>query len=160
MVICKKAAVEKPPLLNYLSLFADFVVNFVMEFCDEFIKSNCAKVAFFSGTNGNFAFFHFFCANYEHIGNFFKLCFADLETDFFITGINFRSEAAAEKFFLDLFCIFVLVLGDGEDANLFRRKPGGKCAAVFLDKESDGSFVATEGGSVDDVGINRLVVRT
>lgn len=44
----KRCAEGRTVFLRFYSLFANLVVNFVVEFCDEFIKSNCAEVAFFS----------------------------------------------------------------------------------------------------------------
>ena len=62
-------------------------------------------------------------ADDEHIRNFLQLRLTDLVADFFAALVDFNSHPRVKELLVYLPRLFVVALGDWQDAHLLRRKP-------------------------------------
>ena len=108
--------------------------------CNKIIKFFRALVAMLAIANSNLARRRFPFTHDQHVGNFRHLRFADFEIHFFAAIVQFRAETGCFQLCVNLFGVFALLIGDGKDDGLHRRKPHRESASVVLNQNAEKAF--------------------
>ena len=109
-------------------------LNLFHNLADEFGQRLAAFVTGESGTNGNGIFFLFLGTQNQHVRNLFHLCLTDLIADTFRAVIHVNIDAVTTEFTEYLFRIVIVLVGNRQDANLFRTEPCREVARIFFNE--------------------------
>ena len=88
------------PLLGYSDILLQieqsvnlfFLLDFLLEFGNEFINSHRSHLAFAAAADGHRTIRSFLFTDNEHIGNFLDLTFADLVANLFIAVVEVEAQ--------------------------------------------------------------------
>src|ERR1051325_6683100 len=84
--------------------------------------------------------FDVFVADDEHIRDMTFAGFTDFATHTGFTLIHFDTEAKLLQLFGEAVSVFKMLVRDGDDDGLHRRKPCWECTSKMLDQDADETF--------------------
>ncbi len=87
--------------------------------------------------------------HHQHVGHFHQLGRADFGIHALGADIRAGTDTLVAQLADDALRVFVLWVGDRDDAHLLGRKPDREVAGVVLEQETDKALVGAERGAVD-----------
>ena len=135
-----------------LKLFT--VLDVGNELSDKFIGIEGSHIALVTRTHRDDIVVDLVVTDYEHIGDLLKLCFADLVTGLFGTGVHFATDTLILHSVHQLFAEFVVTVCDRQDLDLNGSKPCRELTCKVLGKDA---YKALDGAEYDAVDHDRTV---
>src|SRR6266700_157670 len=152
-----RAGQTPSPTIHRLQ-FPAFCFNNICNTRHETVKRGCSQVFVGAQTHRDGLSLLLFVTDYEHVGNFLKLCCAYFRVHALWRVVQLYTDTLVTKALHNLLSIRNMPISYRDDTYLHRSQPGRKCACRMFDENADEPFECSKNGTVNDSRRFRLTI--